>query len=239
MIRKRVFSCFTLLLIVILTGCMYPQSQKVENSIPNDVQLQMVQTAVDQYRQDTEGLLPIKNQEADVPYYQKYPIDFQKLIGKYIADAPGNAFESGGVFQYVLIDVEENPMVRVLDLRAAQVIQEFNLRLTIYMDNNQYLPFKEQLHTNVFTLDHEALGYDEVPLIQSPFSEAHLPIVIDSKGDLYLDYTADLTAALKNGPTVNSGEDIRFLLTEDSFFVPAFSMPYTVDENNIAVFMPI
>jgi len=218
---------------------MYPQSQKVENSIPNDVQLQMVQTAVDQYRQDTEGLLPIKNQEADVPYYQKYPIDFQKLIGKYIADAPGNAFESGGVFQYVLIDVEENPMVRILDLRAAQVIQEFNLRLTIYMDSNQYLPFKEQLHTNVFTLDHEALGYDEVPLIQSPFSEAHLPIVIDSKGDLYLDYSADLTAALKKGPTVNSGEDIRFLLTEDSLFVPAFSMPYTVDENNIAVFMPI
>ena len=239
MMQKRILCYLVLLLFVILTGCMYPQSQKVENSIPNDVQLQMVQTAVDQYRQDTEGLLPIKNQEADVPYYQKYPIDFQKLIGKYIADAPGNAFESGGVFQYVLIDVEENPMVRVLDLRAAQVIQEFNLRLTIYMDNNQYLPFKEQLHTNVFTLDHEALGYDEVPLIQSPFSEAHLPIVIDSKGDLYLDYTADLTAALKNGPTVNSGEDIRFLLTEDSFFVPAFSMPYTVDENNIAVFMPI
>ena len=71
-----------LMLLVILTGCMYPQSQKVENSIPNDVQLQMVQTAVEQYRQDTEGLLPIKNQEADVPYYQKYPIDFQKLIGK-------------------------------------------------------------------------------------------------------------------------------------------------------------
>ncbi len=228
-----------LMLLVILTGCMYPQSQKVENSIPNDVQLQMVQTAVEQYRQDTEGLLPIKNQEADVPYYQKYPIDFQKLIGKYIADAPGNAFESGGVFQYVLIDVEENPTVRILDLRAAQAMQEFNLRLTMYMDSNPYLPFKEQLHTNVFTLDYKALGYDEVPLIQSPFSESHLPIVIDSKGDLYLDYTADLVVALKNGQTVEPGEDIRYLLTEDSFFVPAFSMPYTVTENNIVVFMPI
>ena len=227
------------MLFVILTGCMYPQSQKVENSIPNDVQLQMVQTAVDQYRQDTGGLLPIKNQEADVPYYQKYPIDFQKLIGKYMADAPGNAFESGGVFQYVLIDVEENPMVRILDLRAAQAIQEFNLRLTMYMDSNPFLPFKEQLHTNVFTLDYKALGYDEVPLIQSPFSESYLPIVIDSKGDLYLDYTADLVAALKNGQTVEPGEDIRYLLTEDSFFVPAFSMPYTVTENNIVVFMPI
>ena len=239
MIRKRVFSCFTLLLIVILTGCMYPQSQKVENSIPNDVQLQMVQTAVDQFQKDTGGLLPIKNQESDTPYYQKYPIDFQKLIGKYIADAPGNAFESGGMFQYVLIDVEENPTVRILDLRAAQAIQEFNLRLTIYMDSNQYLPFKEQLHTNVFTLDYEALGYDEVPLIQSPFSEAKLPIVIDSKGDLYIDYTADLIAALKSGPMVKPGEDVRYLLTENSLFVPAYSMPYTVDENNIAVFMPI
>ena len=239
MMKKRFMCCLALLLIVIQTGCMYPQSQKVENKIPNDVQLQMVQTAVDQYRQDKEGLLPIKNQEADVPYYQKYPIDFQKLIGSYMADPPGNAFESGGVFQYVLINVEENPTVRVLDLRAAQVIQEFYLRLTIYMDSNQYLPYKEQLHTNVFTLDHEALGYDEVPLIQSPFSDAQLPIVIDSKGDLYLDYSADLTAALKSGPSVNPGEDIRYLLTENSFFVPAFSMPYTVDENNIVVFMPI
>lgn len=239
MMRKSFLCCLALLVIVIQTGCMYPQSQKVENKIPNDAQLQMVQTAVDQYRQDNEGLLPIKNQDADVPYYQKYPIDFQKLIGNYIADAPGNAFESGGIFQYVLIDVEEDPTVRVLDLRAAQAIQEYHLRLTFYMDSNTYLPFKEQLHTNVFTLDHEALGYDEVPFIQSPFSEAQLPIVIDSKGDLYLDYMADLTAALQNESTVNPGEDIRFLLTEDSLFVPAFSLPYTVDENNIVVFMPI
>lgn len=238
MMQKKKLSILVLLLVVLLAGCMYPQSQKVENAVPNDMQLQSVQTAVDQFRQDTEGLLPIKNQEADVPYYQKYPIDFQKLIGKYLEDAPGNAYENGGPFQYVLIDVEENPLVRVLDLRAAQLIQEYNLRLTMYMDSNPYLPFKEQLHTNVFTLDYEALGYDEVPLIQSPFSEAQLPIVIDSKGDLYIDYTADLKASLDDGAIVEPGEDIRYILTEDSIFVPAFSLPYTTDENNIPVFMP-
>ncbi|MBD3110384.1 hypothetical protein IEO70_18830 [Bacillus sp. AGMB 02131] len=236
--QKKKLSILVLLLAVLLAGCMYPQSQKVENTVPNDMQLQSVQTAVDQFRQDTEGLLPIKNQEADVPYYQKYPIDFQKLIGKYLEDAPGNAYENGGPFQYVLIDVEENPLVRVLDLRAAQLIQEYNLRLTMYMDSNPYLPFKEQLHTNVFTLDYEALGYNEVPLIQSPFSEAQLPIVIDSKGDLYIDYTADLKASLDDGAIVEPGEDIRYILTEDSIFVPAFSLPYTTDENNIPVFMP-
>nr|WP_328820977.1 hypothetical protein [Peribacillus faecalis] len=238
MMQKKKLSILVLLLAVLLAGCMYPQSQKVENTVPNDMQLQSVQTAVDQFRQDTEGLLPIKNQEADVPYYQKYPIDFQKLIGKYLEDAPGNAYENGGPFQYVLIDVEENPLVRVLDLRAAQLIQEYNLRLTMYMDSNPYLPFKEQLHTNVFTLDYEALGYNEVPLIQSPFSEAQLPIVIDSKGDLYIDYTADLKASLDDGAIVEPGEDIRYILTEDSIFVPAFSLPYTTDENNIPVFMP-
>jgi len=238
MMRKLSLSCFAVILIVILSGCMYPQSQKVENKVPNDVQLQMVQSAVDQYRQNTEGLLPIKNQEADVPYYQKYPIDFQKLTGKYIAEPPGNAFENGGVFQYVLIDVEDNPTVRVLDLRMAEVIQEYYMRLTIYMGSNEYLPFSEQLHTNVFTLDYEALGYDEVPLIKSPFSEVQLPIIIDSKGDLYIDYTSDLMIALKNGPAVSQGEDIRFLLTENSYFVPVFSLPYTIDENNIPVFMP-
>lgn len=238
MIQKKLVYIFVILFTVILAGCMYPQSQKVENAIPNDVQLQAVQTAVNQFRQDSQGLLPIKNQEADIPYYQKYPIDFQKLIGKYLEDAPGNAYENGGAFQYVLIDVEENPTVRVLDLRAAQIVQEYNLRLTMYMDRNPYFPFKEQLHTNVFTLDYEALGYDEVPLIQSPFSEAQLPIVIDSKGDLYIDYTADLIDALESGSTVEPGQDIRSLLAENSMFVPAFSLPYTVDKNNIPVFMP-
>ena len=37
-----------------------------------------------------------------------------------MAEPPGNAYESGGVFQYVIIDAESNPTVKIVDLRIAE-----------------------------------------------------------------------------------------------------------------------
>src|SRR5690606_11553457 len=97
---------------VLLSGCLYPQEKKVENQIPYEDQIKSVQTAVDQYKETTNGLLPIKTRDYETPIYIKYPIDFSKLAPRFIATPPGNAYESGGVFQYVLIDVETNPTVK-------------------------------------------------------------------------------------------------------------------------------
>ena len=127
--RKKMGAvCFVLTCVFVLSGCLYPQSKKVEKSVPAEEQVLAVQKAVDQFREEQSGLLPIKNQDATVPYYQKYPIDFNRLE-KYLPEPPGNAYESGGVFQYVLIDVEDNPTVKLFDLRMASVLQEHNLRL--------------------------------------------------------------------------------------------------------------
>src|SRR3954452_6975405 len=90
----------------LLTGCMYPQEELAKNQVPYQDQIQTVQTAVDAFRKDNGGILPIKTKEAETPIYQKYPIEFKKITPKYIADTPGNAYENGGVFQYVLVDVE-------------------------------------------------------------------------------------------------------------------------------------
>ncbi|MEH6943859.1 hypothetical protein [Bacillus sp. JJ722] len=224
--------------IIVLTGCMYPQSKRTENKTPYEDQIQIVQQAVNQYRKDQNGLLPIKNNDATVPIYQKYPIDFSKLIGKYMSDPPGNAYESGGVFQYVLIDVETNPTVKIYDLRIVDLIQEYGLRMQMYKDKNKYPPYKDQLDTYVFTLDYKKLGFDELPVVKSPYSQSELGVIMDSESNLYIDYTPDLVKALKESERkFKPGEDIRVLLTENSIFVPAFSLPYTVNENYEPVFM--
>lgn len=236
--KKRLNYMIILLLSLLLTGCMYPNSKKVENRVPYEDQVQMVQHAVEQYQKDHEGLLPIKTMDAKVPIYQKYPIDFTQLMGKYMSEPPGNAYESGGVFQYVLIDVETNPTVKIFDLRIVDAIQEYGLRLQMYKDKHTYPPYKEQIDTYVFTIDYKKLGYDQLPTIKSPYSQTELGIVMDAKGDIFVDYTPDLMQKLKDNKNVaKQGDDIRRLLTEDSVFVPAFSLPYTVSKKDEPVFM--
>ena len=46
----------------------------------------------------------------------------------YTEKIPSNAYETGGVYQYVLTDVETNPTVKLVDFRAAERIRELNLR---------------------------------------------------------------------------------------------------------------
>lgn len=49
-----------------------------KNQIPYKDQILAVQTAVDTFKKDNGGILPIKTKEAETPIYQKYPIDFKK-----------------------------------------------------------------------------------------------------------------------------------------------------------------
>ena len=63
-----------------------------------------------------------------------------------------------GYFQYVLMDVEENPTVKLVDLRVAERIRELNLRKNI---NNGYIPHKaEAIGNNVFEIDFKAMGFE-------------------------------------------------------------------------------
>jgi hypothetical protein len=218
-----------LLVLTLLSGCMYPEENLAQNNIPYEAQLESVQQAVDQYQEANDGILPIKTKDASTPIYQKYLIDFKKIVPGYIPEIPGNAFENGGIFQYVLIDVETNPTVKLLDLRIAETIRDINLRLS----TNKYPPFKDQVSKNVFTLDFSKLGFSEDPVAVSPYTGANLPFVISGEGEIYVDYRSDLYQILKESEqSTTPGEDIRYILTEDSMFVPAYSLPYTVDSSN-------
>lgn len=219
---------------IVLSGCMYPQKERMQNQIPYEEQIKSVQAAVDQYREATGGLLPIKTKDEATPIYQKYLLDFKKITPQYMPEVPGNAYESGGVFQYVLVDVETAPAVKIFDLRMAETIREIKIRLK----GHQYPPYKEQIAPHVFTLDYEKLGYKESPVAISPYSGRELPFIITGDAEIYVDYRSDLYEALeKNETEFKPGEDIRSILVEDTAFVPAYSLPYTLDaETNEPIF---
>ncbi|MBA2875021.1 hypothetical protein [Thermaerobacillus caldiproteolyticus] len=223
----------------LLSGCLYPEERLKQNQIPYADQVAAVQSAVDQYREATGGLLPIQTRDMKTQIYQKYPIDFHRLVPRYMQEPPGNAFESGGVFQYVLVDVEKHPTVKLLDLRMAEQIRDVKLRLKMYQDSHGYPPFKDMLAKGIFTLDYKKLGYKEPPYVVSPFSGNNLPLIIDYNGEIYVDYRIDLYEALKKTKhSYKPGDDIRDILVKDSLFVPAYSLPYTIDpQKNEPIFL--
>ncbi|MFT4413106.1 hypothetical protein ACLM5H_04515 [Fredinandcohnia humi] len=222
----------------ILTGCLYPEDKLKQNQVPYADQVASVQSVVNQYKNDNNGLLPIKTRDMTTPIYQKYPIDFNLLSPRYIAEPPGNAYESGGVYIYVLVDVETNPTVKLLDLRITEKISELNMRVEIYRATNGYAPFKDQLETNVFTLDYSKLGLEEEPYVVSPFTGKNLPLMITNTNEIFVDYRMDLYEFLeKYNHTYKSGDDIRNILVENSMFVPSNSLPYTIDDQQEPIFL--
>lgn len=222
----------------VLTGCLYPEERLAQNSVPYDDQIAAVQNAVDRFKEESGGLLPIKTRDMKTPIYQKYPIDFNKLTPKYMAEPPGTSFENGGIYVYVLVDAETNPTVKLLDLRMSEKIRELNMRLDVYRQSNGYPPYKEQVTGDVYSLDYKKLGYKQEPLVESPYSGEFLPLVIDTDLNIYVDYRIDLYKKLQEKKhSYKQGEDIRNILVEDSPFVPAYSLPYTIDEKNEPIFI--
>ncbi|MEW9674708.1 hypothetical protein ABRT01_00710 [Lentibacillus sp. L22] len=225
--------CIVLLVIIAtLSGCLYPDDKLSKNNAPNEDQLELVQNAVDEYQEQTNGLVPIKTKDEDTPIFQKYLIDFTALKEKHlITETPGNAYENGGVYQYTLITPEDNPRVKLIDLRMTETIRSVGVKLNMYRNEHMYPPYGEQITKGVYKLNYKKLGLDREPVVKSPYSQKNLPVIINTDGELFVDYRMDLYDALnKHGHDVKEGDDIRYLLAENNPFVPAYSLPYTVHD---------
>ncbi|WLD91835.1 hypothetical protein [Alkalihalobacillus sp. AL-G] len=229
--KRFMLSILILSLTVILTGCLYPDDRLVKNRTPYEEQLHSVQKAVQKYRMDT-GVLPIENRDQGTPIYIKYPIDFGKLVPRYISEPPGNSYQTGGIFQYVLVDVEKEPKVKLVDLEAVEKVKDYRLSIRLYLEKNNYLPYKDVLANKRYTLKYKEIGYDKQPVVKSPFTGNNLPLIVDEKNNVYIDYSMDLYHALQDkSHSYQNGDDIRDILVRDSMFVPAFSVPYTVQDS--------
>lgn len=234
---KNVLFICILLSSVVLSGCLYPQEQMSQNPIPTGDQVELIQKAVLQFQKENDGILPIKTKDYNTPEYEKYLIDFQKVVPKYISEIPGNAYESGGIFQYVLINVEKQPTVKLIDLRLSSKVQDLQLRINLYRQQHKYPPFKDTLARGVYSINYKALGLTQEESVTSPFSHYKLPFVLDATGTVYVDYSKDLQQVVKGAKRIKEGVDIRHLLTDNSLFVPAYSLPYTIQQNSPVFFV--
>jgi len=223
---------FTLFL-TLLSGCMHPNERRLENQVPNETQMEMVQLAVLKYKEKT-GVLPIQTKESDTPIFEKYVIDFQQLLNhQLIPSIPSHSFEAGGLFQYVLVDVEsEKPMVKLIDLRIARKIGELQLRVNDYLRENTYLPVAEIVDGEYYRLDYKKLNLKKAPEIPSPYSQTYLPIIANREGKLAVDYRLDLYQTLQeiDPNSLDPEKDLREILLSKSVFVPAYSFPYTIKD---------
>ncbi len=225
----------TILFATIVSGCgsLYPEEELEIKQVPDQDQLASVQRAVEEYNAET-GVLPIKNSELDTDIFIKYLIDFSKLAPKFITQSPGNSYEQGGIFQYVIWDPENNPTVKLVDLRTPERIREVNMRFMA----TKYPQFKDEVAPFIYTINFENIGFDNEITVASPYSNNQLPLVVSSEGNIYVDYSIDLQLFInENNLKPTPGEDIRMLLGEAYPVVPAYSLPYTVDENNEVIFM--
>ncbi len=65
-----------------------------QNAVPYEDRLQVVQKAVATFKEQNDGILPIKTRDMNTPIYQKYPIDFKDFSALHTRSAR-NAYESG------------------------------------------------------------------------------------------------------------------------------------------------
>ncbi|WYP28253.1 hypothetical protein NSQ54_09215 [Alkalihalobacillus sp. FSL W8-0930] len=227
---KQLLKALFLGSLLLLTGCFYPQNERQASKAAYLDQLASVQSAVDSFQEDT-AVLPIQTFDEHTPTYQRYVIDFRQLVPRYMQEPPGTAFENGGMYQYTLVNVEENPTVKLIDLNSLKTIQELTSRLNNYRSQHTYAPVKDIAADGLFEIDFEKLSYKEEPVIISPYSGNSLPFLYSNTGELVIDYASDINIRLNDLDEVNTDEDLRPLLYEEAPFVPFHSVPYTLSES--------
>ncbi|MBN2984322.1 MULTISPECIES: hypothetical protein [Cohnella] len=225
---RRAAACgLAALVLLSLGGCLYPDDHTPGGSASAREAVNAVQDAVDRYQAST-GLLPIVTADETVPIYEKYKVDLAKLQRMdYLGSIPRVAFENGGKDQFLLIDEETDPTVKLLDLTVYQSASDVQKKVDEYVSKRGgEVPLGEQLYPGFYVLDFAKLGTGE-PDIRSMFSGQSLAFLTDEQGTVYLDYGADIaTAAAKSETDPGTYDDLRRLLAEASYYVPVKSPVY-------------
>jgi hypothetical protein len=211
------------LAMLVLSGCMYPQNELQQiDQLP--LHIAQVQSAVEAYQHQFK-FLPYKYEEDEYKFTTKYLVNFQELA-KAGGQIPPTAFEKGGTFIYVLTDVETKPQVKVFDLRVNDKVSEIQPYVLTYLKEHGKLPAKEKVADGYYSIDYEKLGIDPVTIPSPYHSDLQLPLIIDEKGRVYVDYRMDAMRMIQESKQKPSGkEDLRYWMSRHSYFVPAFSPP--------------
>jgi hypothetical protein len=223
------------LVLLLAAGCMYPEEERMQlDRLPE--QVAQVQGAVDAYYRENR-VLPYKYTEEDEKLTTKYKVNFEELKG-ILGNIPPSAFEKGGYFLFVLVDVEKDPKVRLFDLRVNDAVMKVQAEVNGYVKQHHSLPVKEKISGPFYTVDFQKLRMDPVE-VPSPYSGENLPLVVDGQGKVFLDYRAEVMKKWQNAKEKPDEEtDLRLWLSEDAIFVPAFS-PQIQMEGNEPRLLPV
>lgn len=219
--------------ILLLSACLYPESERAKHTPPDETQIASVQQAVEQFQENTD-VLPIKTIE-DPQEFMKYQIDFQRLVPNYLGQRPANSFEAGGKYQYVIMDAEESPTVMLADLTIFDALRSLQLRI---QGMGPHVELGEEMGPNVYQLDLEHYKLDQNPTVTSPYTGNELDVYYSGGQSWVIDYRPDVQHILDDQSlTFETGDDVRAILYEYTPVVPVFSPEITVDENNLPIFM--
>jgi hypothetical protein len=223
------------LLMAFLSGCAYPSELRKENQINPAEFITVVQQAVDQFH-TRSGVLPIKNSDMSTPLYEKYVIDFGKLKrANMLSTVPANAFESGGIFMYVLVNVEIKPEVKLMDLAAYQSVVDLQKQVGTYQSKHAgELPYGIKIAPGFYYLDMKKLGVKEQE-VKSTYNRQNFfnYVIHESSGIVTIDYAPDIMKLISSKSLeskLQTGQDLRELLVENSYFVPVRSLAYKWSE---------
>ena len=234
MIRRRLFGASLLLLsAALLAGCLYPGAGGAGGAGGNDARLareeaERVASAVAAYRGKT-GVFPILNADASVPEYEKYVIDLGGLVrGGFLRELPRSAYESGGVFYFLLVHPETDPVVMLMDLTAVQQVGDLQREVDAYRERSGgALPILFEVSPNFYAVDYDALRREPL-YIRSRYSGQYLPALLHASGRVLIDYGLDLVQAAREAPDGPPGDggDARKWLEKVSPYAPVKSFPY-------------
>jgi hypothetical protein len=214
---------------LLLTGCMYPNELRKENQVAGTEFILLVQNAVDQYKAKT-GVLPIKNSEVTTPIYEKYPIDFKKLKDRYLSTVPANAFENGGSAVYVLVDAETKPTVKLMDIKSFQMTVEVQQLVDEYKrSHGGQLPKGETLAPGFYSVNFTQMEKKQREVASVYTRQLQLSFMMNEAGQVAIDYAPELMRYIDKKQLqgqLKEGQDLRALLVQDSYFIPARSFPY-------------
>jgi hypothetical protein len=223
-------------MVIMLSGCLYPKDRLHKNQISTGEYLILVQNAVETYKQRT-GVIPIKNSTEQTPIYEKYVVDFKKLLDyNVISQIPGDAYESGGMNYYVIVDPEGEMQVKLMDLITANKVADLQRKIDSYVAAGNKVPLGERMKPSFYSIDFKSLGMKSEQ-VRSVYSDMYLAILIHESGQVLVDYAPEVMNAIKmkNITEPDPNKDLRSYLVEQSNYIPVESYPYYWKDNEPVV----
>jgi len=215
------------LIALLLSGCLYPQTDSSSTSTVSKESMRNVQAAIEQYMNE-KGILPIHNSDSTVDRYEKFRVNFDVLKKeRYIDMLPSSSFEGGGNFYFLVLNEDTEPIVKAQSIYLIQKIIDLQRQVDAFKAENGKLPIVDQVYEGFHTIDYKAMSI-KAPQLHSIYSGGITELLIGESGKVYINYASDIYQMMKQHPDYELAEqhDLRELLVMYSDYVPVHSPKY-------------